>query len=285
MSGPLLSLLAALVLAQAAPSGAAPGAPSPDLTALPPPPAMAAPVARILIASDSTAANYGPSAYPQMGWGMVLKCSLDPRVEVVNLARGGRSTKTFIEEGLWAGLLEKLKPGDTVLIQFGHNDADRVKIVRFTDPKGAYADNLTRFVADVRAGGGQPVLVTPIAKHVFAGDQVQETHGAYAQAVRDVAKATGAPLIDLDADMMGAQQARGEAGSRGFYLIYTPQDHVARYPDGISDTTHINEGGARLAASLVAGRLAALKLPVSAYVRPESTGYQPILGGPRCLGR
>lgn len=281
----LASLVAALALVQAAASGTAPGAPRPDLTDVPPPPAVEAPVARILIASDSTAANYGASAYPQMGWGMVLKCSLDPRVEVVNLARGGRSTKTFIEEGLWAGLLEKLRPGDTVLIQFGHNDADRVKIVRFTDPKGAYTDNLTRFVADVRAKGGRPVLMTPIAKHVFAGDKVQETHGPYAQAVRAVARATGAPLIDLDADMMGAQQARGEAGSRGFYLIYTPQDGVARYPNGNDDTTHINEGGARLAASLVAGRLAFLKLPVSAYVRPASTGDQPILGGPRCPGR
>ena len=276
----LLAVFAALAL-QAAPSSA----PSPDLTDVPAPPPVAAPVARILIASDSTAANYGASAYPQMGWGMVLKCSLDPRVEVVNLARGGRSTKTFIEEGLWTGLLDKLQPGDTVMIAFGHNDADRVKIVRFTDPKGAYTDNLTRFVADVRAKGAQPVLMTPIAKHVFIGDQVQETHGAYAVAVRDVAKATNTPLIDLDADMMGAQQVRGEAGSRGFYLIYTPEDHVARYPQGNTDTTHINEGGARLAASLVAARLAFLKLPVSAYVHPQSTGVQPILGAPRCLGR
>ena len=276
----LAALVAALALAQTAP-----GAPSPDLTAVPPPPPMAAPVARILIASDSTAANYGASAYPQMGWGMVLKCSLDPRVEVVNLARGGRSTKTFIEEGLWAGLLEKVRSGDTVMIAFGHNDADRVKIVRFTDPKGAYTDNLTRFVADVRAKGGQPVLMTPIAKHVFVGDKVQETHGAYTLAVRAVAKATRTPLIDLDADMMGAQQARGEARSSGFYLIYTPQDGVARYPKGITDTTHINEGGARLAASLVAARLAFLGLPVSSYVHPASTGVQPILGGPRCLGR
>lgn len=275
----VLALLAALALQSA------PGAPSPDLTDLPAPPPVAAPVARVLIASDSTAANYGASAYPQMGWGMVLKCSLDPRVEVVNLARGGRSTKTFIEEGLWDGLLAKLQPGDTVLIQFGHNDADRVKIVRFTDPKGAYTTNLTRFVADVRAKGAQPVLMTPIAKHVFLDDKVQETHGPYAEAVRAVAKATQTPLIDLDADMMGAQQVRGEAGSRGFYLIYTPEDHVARYPQGNSDTTHINEGGARLAASLVAGRLSFLGLPVSAYVHPQTTGVQPILGGPRCLGR
>jgi lysophospholipase L1-like esterase len=281
----VLALFAALAL-QAAPAVTpAPGAPKPDLTDVPAPAAMEAPVARILIASDSTAANYGASAYPQMGWGMVLKCSLDPRVEVVNLARGGRSTKTFIEEGLWDGLLAKLQPGDTVLIQFGHNDADRVKIVRFTDPQGAYTANLTRFVADVRAKDGQPVLVTPIAKHVFLDDKVQETHGAYALAVRAVAKATRTPLIDLDADMMGAQQALGEPASRRLYLIYTPEDHVARYPNGNSDTTHINEGGARLAASLVAGRLAFLRLPVSAYVHPASTGVQPILGGPRCLGR
>ncbi|MBO9558671.1 MAG: rhamnogalacturonan acetylesterase [Caulobacter sp.] len=279
----VLALVAALAL-QAAPV-TAPGAPKPDLTDVPAPPAMAAPVARILIASDSTAANYGASAYPQMGWGMVLKCSLDPRVEVVNLARGGRSTKTFIEEGLWDGLLAKLQPGDTVLIQFGHNDADRVKIIRFTDPKGAYTANLTRFVADVRAKGGQPVLMTPIAKHVFEGDKVQETHGPYAEAVRAVAKATKTPLIDLDADMMGAQQAMGEPASRRLYLIYTPEDHVARYPTGNSDTTHINEGGARLAASLVAGRLAFLGLPVSTYVHPASTGVQPILGAPRCPGR
>ena len=96
--------------------------------------AIASTSPRIVIASDSTAANYSPSQYPQMGWGMVLKCSLDPTVEVVNLARGGRSTKTFIEEGLWDQLVAQLRPGDTVLIQFGHNDADTKKIARFLSP-------------------------------------------------------------------------------------------------------------------------------------------------------
>ncbi|KRA58498.1 G-D-S-L family lipolytic protein [Caulobacter sp. Root655] len=277
MSGLLLSLVAALAIA-----GAPQAAPAPEPQPVPVPAPMPAPVARILIASDSTAANYGSDKYPQMGWGMVLKCSLDPRVEVVNLARGGRSTKTFIEEGLWDALLAQLKPGDTVLIQFGHNDADRVKIVRFTDPQGAYADNLTRFVADVRAKGGQPVLMTPIAKHLFVDGKVQDAHGPYAEAVRAVAQRTGAPLIDLDADSMAALQVRGEAASRSLYLLYTPQDHIARYPDGISDTTHINEGGARLAAALAAARLGALKLPVSVYVRSIATGDPPILGGPNC---
>jgi len=278
MSGLLLSLLAALAIAAPAPQAA----PDPSMQPVPIPAPLPAPVARIVIASDSTAAEYSPERYPQMGWGMVLKCSLDPDVAVVNLARGGRSTKTFIEEGLWAALVAQLRPGDTVLIQFGHNDADRVKIVRFTDPQGAYTDNLTRFVADVRAAGGQPVLVTPIAKHLFVDGKVQDAHGPYAEAIRQVAQRTGAPLIDLDADSMAALQARGEAASRKLYLLYTPEDHMPRYPEGISDTTHINEGGARLAAALVARRLGALNLPISAHVRLPAPGEPPILGGPVC---
>ncbi|MGR4862327.1 rhamnogalacturonan acetylesterase [Caulobacter sp. LARHSG274] len=278
MSGLLLSFLAALAIA----TPGTQAVPDPSMQPVPIPAPLPAPTARIVIASDSTAAQYGPDRYPQMGWGMVLKCSLDPDVEVVDLARGGRSTKTFIEEGLWAALLAQLHPGDTVLIQFGHNDADRVKIVRFTDPQGAYTANLTRFVADVRAAGGQPVLVTPIAKHLFVDGKVQDAHGPYAEAVRAVAKATGAPLIDLDADSMAALQARGEAASRRLYLLYTPEDHIPRYPEGISDTTHINEAGARLAAALVARRLAALNLPVSAHVHASPAGEPPILGGPGC---
>lgn len=239
---------------------------------------------RIVIASDSTAANYGASQYPQMGWGMVLKCSLDPTVEVVNLARGGRSTKTFIEEGLWDRLVAQLRPGDTVLIQFGHNDADTKKIVRFTDPNGAYDVNLRRFVADVRAKKATPVLVTPIARWLWEGGQPKDAHGPYAATIHRVAADLKVPLVDLDGDMMAALKARGELASQRLYLQYKPYDHVARYPDGVSDDTHINEQGARLGAALVATRLAGLKLPVSRHVRPASVAGQPQLGGPSCPG-
>lgn len=246
-------------------------------------PAVAAPLAqRVVIASDSTAAPYGPERYPQMGWGMVLRCSLDPGVEVLNLARGGRSTRTFLEEGLWSVLLAGLKPGDTVLIQFGHNDADTVKIERFTDPNGAFGDNLRRLVGDVRTAGATPVLVTPIAKHLFENGQVKDAHGPYAATIRAVAAQTATPLIDLNADSMAALQARGASAARGLYLFYKPQDRVARYPDGITDNTHVNEQGARLAAALVATRLEALGLPVSRRVQPASVAGQARLGGPTC---
>jgi lysophospholipase L1-like esterase len=242
----------------------------------------AQPAQRIVIASDSTAANYGADRYPQMGWGMVLKCSLDPNVEVVNLARGGRSTKTFIEEGLWDQLLAQLKPGDTVLIQFGHNDADTKKIVRFTDPNGAYDVNLRRFVADVRAAKATPVLVTPIARWMWENGQPKDAHGPYAATIHRVATDLKVPLVDLDGDMMAALKARGELASRGLYLQYKPYDHIARYPEGVSDDTHINEQGARLGAALVATRLAALKLPISRSVHPASVAAQAKLGGPTC---
>ncbi len=240
------------------------------------------PPQRIVIASDSTAASYGPSQYPQMGWGMVLKCSLDPTIDVLNLARGGRSTKTFIEEGLWSVLLAQLKPGDTVLIQFGHNDADTKKIVRFTDPNGAYEVNLRRFVGDARTAGATPVLVTPIARWMWEDGKPKDAHGPYAATLRRVAADMKVPLVDLDADMMAALQARGQLASRGLYLFYTPNDHVARYPDGISDDTHINEQGARLGAALVATRLKTLDLPISKSVHPSSVAGQAKLGAPTC---
>jgi len=244
--------------------------------------AMAAAPLRIVIASDSTAANYAADRYPQMGWGMVLKCSLDPSVEVVNLARGGRSTKTFIEEGLWDQLVAQLQPGDTVLIQFGHNDADTKKIVRFTDPNGAYEVNLRRFVVDVRAKRATPVLVTPIARWLWENGEPKDAHAAYAATIHRVAVDLNVPLVDLDGDMMAALKARGQMASRRLYLQYEPYDHVARYPDGIKDDTHINEQGARLGAALVATRLAKLKLPISRHVHPAPLDNQARLGGPSC---
>ncbi|PVM93764.1 rhamnogalacturonan acetylesterase [Caulobacter endophyticus] len=229
-------------------------------------PAALADPNRIVIASDSTAADYSARSFPQMGWGMVLKCSLTPDAQIVNLARGGRSTKTFQEEGLWSVLMAQLKPDDTVLIQFGHNDADTKKIVRFTDPNGAYADNLRRFVADVRTAGAKPVLITPIAKLVFKDGQIQDTHGPYSATVRRVAAETKTPLIDLDKESQAALQKMGEAEGAKRFMIYSAADKIASHPEGINDTTHPNELGARMAAGIVAKGLKGAKVPASKLV-------------------
>jgi lysophospholipase L1-like esterase len=242
-------------------------------------PAEAAPQ-RIYIASDSTAAEYRPDQYPQMGWGMFLRCSLRPGVEVINLARGGRSTKTYVEEGLWEDLLGRLRPGDTVLIQFGHNDEDLAKPVRHTEPE-VYEANLRRFVGDVRTRRAAPVVVTPLARHAFKAGRIQETHGAYVEAARHVASATRAPLLDLDRRSQAFLQAVGEEGARRYFMIYPP-GAVSRLPKGLEDTTHLNERGARAMAVLVAQGLKSLPTPVAGRVAPTRPGSVEALGDPRC---
>jgi lysophospholipase L1-like esterase len=238
---------------------------------------------KVLIASDSTAAQYAPGRWPQMGWGMLLECSLDASVTVVNQARGGRSTRTFISEGLFDALAEQTSPGDTVLIQFGHNDATVTKPERYASPAD-YGANLRHFIAVVREKEAQPVLLTPVAMRKFENGRIVESHGEYTQVARAVAAETRTPLIDLDADSMMYFQSIGEEGSKKYYLHYAAGDNRT-FPTGIADNTHFNELGARAVAALVARRLKELHIPLSKHVRPVKLDALQTLGNPSCSGR
>jgi len=235
---------------------------------------------RILIASDSTAANYGADKYPQTGWGMMLKCGLRPDVEVVNRAVGGRSTRTFISEGKWDALLAEAKPGDVVLIQFGHNDASVSRPERYAPAATLYRDNLLRMIWESRGHGLIPVLVTPPARRSFDGARAKADFAAYSQVERELVVTSNTPLIDLEARSLDFVSQAGEAGSKKYYLHYTPADKVAAFPNGIADDTHFSELGARAMANLVAQELKGLKVPVAEKVLPE----RPDLTRPRPLG-
>jgi lysophospholipase L1-like esterase len=238
----------------------------------------------VLIASDSTAAQYAPDRWPQMGWGMLLECSLDASVTVDNRARGGRSTRTFIAEGLFDALAEQASPGDTVLIQFGHNDATVTKPERYASPAD-YGVNLRHFITVVRQKEAQPVLLTPVALRKFENGRIVESHGEYTQVARAVAAETRTPLIDLDADSMAYFQSIGEEGSRKYYLHYAAGDNIPRFPTGIADDTHFNELGARAVAALVARRLKELHIPLSKHVHPVKLDALQVLGNPSCSSR
>jgi lysophospholipase L1-like esterase len=235
---------------------------------------------KVLIASDSTAADYAARRWPQMGWGMVLRCSLDNSVTVDNWAREGRSTRTFISEGLLDQLAQRTKPGDTVLIQFGHNDA-AVSKPRYASPTD-YGANLRHFIAVVRERQAQPVLLTPVARRRFENGRIVESHGEYPQVARAVAAETHTPLIDLDADSMEYFQSVGDEGSKKYYLHYTAADRIPTFPAGIIDDTHFNELGARAVAALVARRLAEFNIPLSKHVRPVTLESLRAVGEPSC---
>src|SRR6516162_5790085 len=121
---------------------------------------------KVYLAGDSTMSNKEVGAYPETGWGMPFAHFFDGSVTVDNRAKNGRSTKTFLSEGLWQSLMADLQAGDYVFIQFGHNDESKEKTARYTPPE-EYKTNLIRFVSETRRRKAIPVLLTPVARRKF----------------------------------------------------------------------------------------------------------------------
>ena len=124
-----------------------------------------APITVYLI-GDSTIANKETRAFPETGWGMPFTYFFDEGVKVENRAKNGRSTKSFLAENLWQPILNDLKAGDYVFIQFGHNDEAVEKKERYAPPD-LYKTNLERYVSETRSKGAQPILITPVSRRKF----------------------------------------------------------------------------------------------------------------------
>jgi lysophospholipase L1-like esterase len=222
---------------------------------------------KIFIAGDSTAANKEVKAYPETGWGMPFAYFFDSSVTVDNRAKNGRSTRTFISEGLWKKLIDDVQPGDYVLIQFGHNDEVPSKIGSYTPPDD-YKTNLARFIKETRNKNGNPVLLTPVSRRQFdSSGQVRETHLQYAALVREVAKQYDVPLIDMDEKSRTLLQKFGPENSKLLFLQLEPGEHP-NYPEGRNDNTHFNELGARKMAQLVLSGIKELHLELEQRIRP-----------------
>jgi lysophospholipase L1-like esterase len=233
---------------------------------------------RILLAGDSTVQTYTPDRFPQGGWGQFLACGLSGDAAVVNRAIGGRSTKSFINEGRWDRMMAEVRPGDTVLIQFGHNDATKAKPERFADP-AMYRDNLLRFIWETRGHGAFPVLVTPVARRSFdAAGKARADFAEYSAVMRELAASTATPLIDLEGASRNLLDRVGAENARAYYMNLAPGAYPA-FSAGLADDTHFNELGARLMADLVAEQLAGLSVPAAKAVlaqRPDLERSTPL---------
>jgi DNA sulfur modification protein DndE len=207
----------------------------------------------VFLIGDSTLANKAAFDAPETGWGMLLQNHLDPQEIVVdNHALNGRSTKSFINEGRWAAILEKAKPGDWLFVQFGHNDSKNQDTSRYASPFGDYKKNLTRFINEFRAKGGHAVLITPVMRRRFdANGQFFDTHGDYPEAVKTVAKELNVPLIDLHAKSRAAIVGLGAEGSKDLFMHLQP-GFYQKHTKGLIDDTHFSRYGAAVIAGLVA---------------------------------
>jgi lysophospholipase L1-like esterase len=191
----------------------------------------------VVIIGDSTVCEYATTR-PDRGWGQfVAERFRTGTLEVINLAKAGRSTKTFIKEGWWKKVLEA-KPA-YVLIQFGHNDSHAPDRPESTDAATTYKDFLRRYIDESRAVSATPILVTPVARLTFAADgTLEDTLQPYADAMKEVGKEKNVPVIDLHASSMQLVTQLGPEKS-------------AKMANKKGDTTHFNEEGARAMADLL----------------------------------
>ena len=224
---------------------------------------------------DSTMANKSlASGNEERGWGQALPSYLDEEIVVSNHAKNGRSSKSFIDEGLWAEVEKNMQEGDYLIIQFGHND-EKPKEDRHTDPGSTFDANLRMFAETAKKKGATPIICNSIVRRNFAkvedavaqddasgeskqmeteGNELIDTHGDYVVAPRNVAKEVGCVFIDMNKLTHDLVQGLGPVDSRKLYL-WTEEGKVAAYPKGKKDNTHLNVYGARTIAGLAAREL------------------------------
>ncbi len=233
-------------------------------------------VVTVFMIGDSTMANKSLDGENQeRGWGHVLGGFFSENIRVENHAVNGRSSKSFIDEGRWQKVLDRIRPGDYVLIQFGHND-EKADEKRHTDPGTTFDANLRKFVTETRSKGGIPVLFNSIVRRNFGenanaiaaddvrsekstaveeGDKLVDTHGKYLDSPRNVAREMKVCFIDLNDATRQLVESYGVEGSKKLFM-WIPEGVSPACPKGRQDNTHLNVFGARRVASLAADSLA-----------------------------
>jgi pectinesterase len=189
---------------------------------------------RIVLVGDSTVTD-------DSGWGTGFKQLVTARVEVINAAANGRSSKSFIDEGRWAEALAKR--GHYYLIQFGHNDEPGKGPERETDPKTTYRINMARYVDEARAIGAKPVLITSLVRRLYNDNgTIRTTQTPYVEVVRVLAAEKQVPLVDLHAISLADAENAGD----DVWADLSPRDDK-----GLVDRTHLNSKGSEVVGRMV----------------------------------
>lgn len=247
------------------------------------------PVVTVFMIGDSTMANKKlDGGNPERGWGMVLPGFFSENIRIDNHAANGRSSRSFISEGRWEKVISKVKKGDYVFIQFGHND-EKADPTRHTDPGTTFDDHLRRYVNETRAKGGIPVLFNSIVRRNFVqpkdtsiskdvrrtpgeseppkeGTVLFDTHGAYLDSPRNVAKELRVAFIDMNKITHDLVEGLGPVESKKLFMFVEP-DQVPAFPKGREDNTHLNVYGARVIAGLAVEAIGKAVPELAPYIR------------------
>ena len=211
----------------------------------------------LFVVGDSTANNNAKGA---MGWGDPFVGFFDAtKINVLNRARAGRSSRTFLTEGLWDKVLQEMKAGDYVLIQFGHNDGGPLDTGRargslpglgeetreVTIPDGrkevvhTYGWYLCKFIADTKVKGATPIVLSLTVRNIWKDGKVERGSGNFRQWAAEVARSQGVAFLDLTAIVADKYEEMGQEKVQALFA---------------GDHTHTGPAGAELnAASVIAG--------------------------------
>ncbi|MDE7384449.1 MAG: rhamnogalacturonan acetylesterase [Anaeroplasmataceae bacterium] len=202
---------------------------------------------KIFMMGDSTMKYNNIYTYPQVGWGQVLHLFAKNDCLIEDYAENGRSTKSFIDEGRFDVILNKLQPGDFVICQFGHNDEKSNDPTRYTEAFGSYQENLKYFAKMTEEKGGHIVYATSITRHKFENGKCINSHLDYPAAMLEFCKSNGYTCIDLNQLTIDLYTKLGEEASKKFHMIF-PAGTYAAHPEAKDDHSHLVMEGALMIA-------------------------------------
>jgi lysophospholipase L1-like esterase len=223
----------------------------------------------IYITGDSTVvdAQYEPWA----SWGQMLPYFFAPKeVVIANYAESGETLKAFEDRHRIDKIWNKLKPGDYLFIQFGHNDQKYGN-----SNKSGYRKRLKEWIQKAKQLGAIPVLVTSMNRHVFDGNnKIINTLDDFPDAMREIAKEEKVDLIDLNAMSKTLFEAMGPENSKKAFVYY-PANSYPNQPNALADDTHFNTYGAYELAKCVVKSIVDQKLPLSKFVSKNYKSFDP----------
>lgn len=247
----------------------------------------------VFMIGDSTMANKPLDKENQeRGWGQMLPIYFEGAIKIDNHAVNGRSSKSFINEGRWEKVREQIRPGDYVIIQFGHNDEKIKSPDRYTIPGSTFDENLKKFVNETREKGGTPILMNSIVRRNFPangiaaaqtddrqktwkkglenypaeGDTLMDTHGDYRFAPRNVAEEMGVVFIDMNTLTHELVQGLGKESSKALYM-WMPVGKYEFAPNGRIDNTHLTVYGGIVVSRLAVNAIAEKVPELRPYIR------------------
>lgn len=210
---------------------------------------------------------------PWASWGQMIPRFTNDQLAVANYAESGLAVATFLGQNRWAKILSRLKAGDYVLLEFGHNDQktdDRVGNGAFY----AFSHQVKQILDQCRQKGATFILCTPTKRRSFEGSVVVNTHKDYPEAIRAIAQREGLLCIDLQELTGKFYEAMGpEASKRAF--VHYPANTWPNQTKALADNTHFNPYGAYQIAKMVANGLLHSGLGIANCILPEVDGYDP----------